>query len=418
MIGEIIAIGDELTSGRILNSTSYFAASHLFAAGHEIAAMSTIGDTQEMIGTAIKRAIARADFVVVTGGLGPTSDDMTTEAVADALNRPTTFYPEIFERVRNSSAFASMPSLEKLAWLPSGAEVLKPGEKMAGYLLIDQEKPIFFLPGIPHQMRELMLDRVIPRLEAWSGDHEVLVRQKVYKVLGLEESHIHERLAELEKQGEFLRIGYYPMAAEVHVSLTLRGDSPADVERAFAEYEAEIRRALGSYIYDEAGDSMEEIVGSLLAGKKLTLGLAESCTGGLIAHRLTSVPGSSDYFRGGLVAYANEVKGRMLGVRDETLLSQGAVSRQTALEMARGARQALGVDLALAVTGIAGPGGGTADKPVGTVWFALAGPDSGQAFLCRFRGRRQMVQTVAAMRGLDIIRRYLLDLPLPAGEPL
>lgn len=412
MIGEIIAIGDELTSGRILNSTSYFAASHLYAAGHEIAAMSTIGDAQGMIGAAIKRAIARADFVVVTGGLGPTSDDMTTEAVADALNRPTTFYPEIFARIRESSAFARMPSLEKLAWLPSGAEVLKPGEKIAGYLLIDQEKPIFFLPGIPHQMRELMLDRVIPRLASWSGDHGALVRQKVYKVFGLEEPLIHARLADLEKQGELLRIGYYPTAAEVHVSLTVRGDSRDDVELAFAQYEAEIRRTLGSYIYDEDGNSMEEIVGTLLTGEKLTLGLAESCTGGLIAHRLTTVPGSSVYFRGGLVAYANEVKSGLLGVGDDTLVNEGAVSRQTALEMARGARQTLGVDLALAVTGIAGPGGGTTDKPVGTVWFALAGSDFEQAFHCRFPGRRQMVQTAATMHGLDIIRRHLLDLPL------
>ena len=164
MIGEIIAIGDELTSGRILNSTSYFAASHLYAAGHEIAAMATIGDEPQMIGKALRESIERADFVVVTGGLGPTNDDMTNAAVADALNLPTILYPEIFDKIKQSQSFKEMPSLEKLAWLPSGAEILKPGDKIAGYLLVYHGKPIFFLPGVPHQMRELMLDRVIPRL--------------------------------------------------------------------------------------------------------------------------------------------------------------------------------------------------------------------------------------------------------------
>ena len=412
MIGEIIAIGDELTSGRILNSTSYFAASHLYGAGHEIAAMATIGDSPDMIGKAIRESIDRSDFVVVTGGLGATSDDMTTEAVADALDRPTIFYPEIFEKIRESQSFKEMPSLEKLAWLPSGAQILKPGEKIAGYLLVYNKKPIFFLPGIPYQMRELMLDRVIPRLAAWGGDMG-LVRQKVYKVFGLEEHVISARLTSLEKENQLLRIGYYPVASEVHVSLTVRGETLQETDESFLQSEVFIKKALGDCIYDEDGKTLEMIVGESLLDRGFMLGAAESCTGGLLAHRITSVSGSSAYFSGAIVAYTDEMKQHFLGVRPETLEKYGAVSRETAREMAFGACREIGSDIAIAITGIAGPAGGTKEKPVGTVCFGLATPESVQDFSFQFSGKRAMVQIKSAMTGLDLLRRYLQNLELP-----
>ncbi len=412
MIGEIIAIGDELTSGRILNSTSYFAASHLYGAGHEIAAMATIGDSPDMIGKAIRESIDRSDFVVVTGGLGATSDDMTTEAVADALDRPTIFYPEIFEKIRESQSFKEMPSLEKLAWLPSGAQILKPGEKIAGYLLVYNKKPIFFLPGIPYQMRELMLDRVIPRLAAWGGDMG-LVRQKVYKVFGLEEHVISARLTSLEKENQLLRIGYYPVASEVHVSLTVRGETLQETDESFLQSEVFIKKALGDCIYDEDGKTLEMIVGESLLDRGFMLGAAESCTGGLLAHRITSVSGSSAYFSGAIVAYTDEMKQHFLGVRPETLEKYGAVSRETAREMAFGACREIGSDIAVAITGIAGPAGGTKEKPVGTVCFGLATPESVQDFSFQFSGKRAMVQIKSAMTGLDLLRRYLQNLELP-----
>jgi len=413
MIGEIIAIGDELTSGRIHNSTSYFAASHLYGAGHEIAAMATIGDSPDMIGKAIRESIDSADFVVVTCGLWATSDDMTTEAVADALDRPTIFYPEIFEKIRESQSFKEMPSLEKLAWLPSGAQILKPGEKIAGYLLVYNKKPIFFLPGIPYQMRELMLDRVIPRLAAWGGDIG-LVRQKVYKVFGLEEHVIHARLTSLEKENRLLRIGYYPVASEVHVSLTVRGETLQETDESFLQSEVFIKKALGDCIYDEDGKTLEMIVGESLLDRGFMLGAAESCTGGLLAHRITSVSGSSAYFSGAIVAYTNEMKQHFLGVRSETLEKYGAVSRETAREMAFGACREIGSDIAVAITGIAGPAGGTKEKPVGTVCFGLATPESVQDFSFQFSGKRAMVQIKSAMTGLDLLRLYLQNLELPS----
>jgi nicotinamide-nucleotide amidase len=410
MIGEIIAIGDELTSGRILNSTSYFAASHLYAAGHEIAAMATIGDEPRKIGKALKQSIERADFVVVTGGLGPTSDDMTNEAVADALNRPTILYPEIFDKIKQSKSFREMPSLEKLAWLPSGAEILKPGDKIAGYMLVYNEKPIFFLPGVPHQMRELMLDRVIPRLASWGGNNIGLVKQKVFKVFGLAEPMLQDMLAELEKSNQQLRIGYYPNAAEVHVSLTVRGKTHAATEEQFGRGEAAIREILGCCIYADDGDTLEAIVGKMLKERRMTLALAESCTGGLLAHHITLIPGSSDYFLGAVIAYANRIKEEVLGVSGRTLKKFGAVSEETAREMALGAGKITGADLALSVTGIAGPGGGSASKPVGTVCFGLADRDRSRSVRYHFSGNRNMVQIKAAMTGLDLLRRHLRGL--------
>jgi nicotinamide-nucleotide amidase len=407
MIGEIIAIGNELTSGRILNSTSYFAASHLYAAGHEIAAMATIGDEPQMIGKALRESIERADFVVVTGGLGPTSDDMTNAAVADALNRPTILYPEIFDKIKQSQSFKEMPSLEKLAWLPSGAEILKPGDKIAGYLLVYHEKPIFFLPGVPHQMRELMLDRVIPRLASWGGNNISLVKQKVFKIFGLPEPMLQEMLSNLEKSNQKLRIGYYPNAAEVHLSLTVRGKTHEETEAQFSQGESAIRKILRCCIYTDDGDTLEAIVGRSLKEQNMTLALAESCTGGLLAHHVTLIAGSSDYFLGGIVAYANRVKEEILQVRTDTLEKFGAVSQETAREMAVGVKKITGADLALAITGIAGPGGGSPEKPVGTVCFAVAGRDKTLSFQFHFTGNRNTVQTKAAMTGLDLLRRHL-----------
>ncbi|MEN8140868.1 MAG: CinA family nicotinamide mononucleotide deamidase-related protein [Thermodesulfobacteriota bacterium] len=408
MLGEIIAVGNELTSGRIVNSTSYFAASHLFAAGHKIHHMATVGDEAEKIGAALLQALERADFVVVTGGLGSTSDDITVAAAAEALDRPQTFYPEIMAKIRESKAFAKVPAMEKMAWLPSGAEVLKPGARVAGFMLCHGKKPIFFLPGIPSQMRELMLDRVIPRLATWKGGSLSLVRQQVYKVVGLEEAEINQRLAPLEGQDSLVSLGYYPMAAEVHVSLTVCGETAPQAEELFAANEDRVLAGLGQAVYGRNDDTLAKVTGALLAASGLGLGLAESCTGGLMAHDITGVAGSSAYFNGSVVAYANEVKERLLGVRPETLLNFGAVSEETAREMVAGARRALGVDLAVAITGIAGPDGGTEEKPVGTVCFGLATPQGSREETCHFSGSRGYIQAKAAAHGLDMVRRYLL----------
>lgn len=411
MIGEIVAIGDELTSGRILNTTSYFAASQLFAAGHEVAAMITIGDDPKLIGRTLLDSLARADFVVVTGGLGVTSDDLTSEAVADALERPATFYPEILDQIRASSKNAPAElrlSLEKLAWLPAGAHALKYDASTAGYFLVHENKPIFFLPGVPHEMEELLVETVISRLAIWEGEEVRQVRQRVYRVAGLLETQINERLAPLAEGEERVRIGYYPVFPEVHVSLTVVGVEAQETDHLFGETDKEIRKQLGVHLYGTEAETLEAVVGQLLVENAMVLALAESCTGGLISHRITRVPGSSDYFLGGVVAYSNEVKQQQLGVDGAIIAEYGAVSPETARAMAEGLRHLTGADIVLAVTGIAGPSGGTPEKPLGTVCFGLATSGATEDFKFCFAGERWQVQEAAANKALDILRLTLI----------
>lgn len=410
MRGEIIAIGDELTSGRILNTTSYFAAGQLFAAGHEIVAMITIGDDPALIGKTLLNSLARADFVIVTGGLGATSDDLTNAAVIDALGRPETFYPEILAQIRAGSKNAPENvrlSLEKLAWLPAGAHALKFDASMAGYFLVHDSKPIFFLPGVPHEMKELLVETVISRLAVWEGEEVRRLRQRLYRVAGMPEIEINRRLAHLERGDKLVKIGYYPVLPEVHVSLTVVGADLEATERLFAETDRAIRLALGPALYGTDDETLAQVVGGLLAGHGCSLALAESCTGGLVAARITGVAGSSGYFRGGVVAYSNDLKVRLLGVAPALLAAHGAVSRETARAMAEGARQVSGADYGLAVTGIAGPSGGTPDKPVGTVCFGLAWAGGNKELLAHFPGDRWQVQEAAAHQALDLLRLTL-----------
>ncbi|MBU0485438.1 MAG: CinA family nicotinamide mononucleotide deamidase-related protein [Proteobacteria bacterium] len=410
MIGEIIAIGDELISGRILNTTSYFAASQLFAAGHEIVAMMTIGDNPALIGQTLINSLERADFVVVTGGLGATTDDLTNAAVSDALQRPTTFYPEILENIRANSKRTPKQvqlSLEKLAWLPAGAHALKSDAQMAGHFLVHDGKPVFFLPGVPHEMKELLVETVISRLAVWEGEDVREVRQKLYRVVNLAETEINRQLDPLAKNDQRVRIGYYPVFPEVHVSLTVTGHNGSEVEELFKEQNRQILVLLGDDCYGTDTETLEEVVGKLLTRRHLTLALAESCTGGLVAHRLTKVSGSSGYFVGGVVAYSNNLKERLLKVDRDILVKFGAVSAETARAMAAGICAVTGADYGLAVTGVAGPTGGTDEKPVGTVYFGLAGPGKTSDFMVNFFGDRWQVQEATAHYALDLIRREL-----------
>jgi nicotinamide-nucleotide amidase len=406
MIGEIIAIGDELTSGRITNTTSGYAARELFAMGHQIGAMHTIGDTPELIGTTLKTALARADFIIVTGGLGATTDDLTNEAVIRALDLKTAVHPcvqaSIEARQSRNSRLRTVP-LAKLALLPEGAEVLDKDCRMAGYLLRYQGKPIFFLPGVPPQMELLLHSRVLPALDAFDPIPPVPVRRQVYRTFGLQEIEINQRLLSLEDNGG-VQVGYYPVGHEVHVTLSL----PAQDSR-FTDFDAFIRQTLGPHLYGTGDDTLALSIGRLLAEQGKMLCVAESCTGGLIGSVITQTPGSSRWFAGGVITYSNDLKQRLLGV-DQALLNEfGAVSAQTARAMAIGAATRLHCDLAVAATGIAGPDGGSADKPVGTVYLGLFHQDRVMDRCYHFIGSRRQIQEQTAHTALDLVRRTVLE---------
>lgn len=401
MIGEIIAIGDELTSGRITNTTSGYAARELFVLGHQIGAMHTIGDAPELIGTTLKTALARADFIIVTGGLGATTDDLTNEAVIRALDLKTAVHPCVQASIEARQSRNSR--LAKLALLPEGAEVLDKDCRMAGYLLRYMGKPIFFLPGVPPQMELLLHSKVLPALEAFATSPPVPMHRQVYRTCGLQEIEINQRLLSLEDNCG-VQVGYYPVGYEVHVTLSL----PAQDTR-FTDFDAFIRQALGPHLYGTGDDTLAFSTGDLLAEQGNMLCVAESCTGGLIGSVITQTPGSSRWFAGGVIAYSNDLKQRLLGV-DQALLNEfGAVSAQTARAMALGAATRLHCDLAVAATGIAGPDGGSADKPVGTVYLGLFHQDRVMDQCFHFTGSRRQIQEQTAHTALDLVRRTVLE---------
>jgi len=418
MKGEIIAIGDELTSGRILNTTSGYAARKLFDAGYTIHAMSTIGDTPALIGEALLRAIARVDFIIVTGGLGSTDDDLTNEAVSQALNRPTMPNLEILAQVRThlkrEKAAPDNP-LEKLAWLPSGADPFAPSSRMAGYQLIHDGVPIFFLPGVPSEMQELMTRAVLPKLAAWKAGSRLATMQRIYKIFGLAEAEVNRRIKALVL-AEGIRIGYYPVFPDVHLSILLRDSSDALNRYHFDEGCRLVEEVLAGFIYGTECDELESVVGSLLVRRGLRLAAAESCTGGLLSHRITRVPGSSNYFEGGAITYSNELKRSILGVEEDLLVRFGAVSRQTAAAMASGIRLRCAADIGIGVTGIAGPDGGSEEKPVGTVHISIADAGGTYTESYRFSDDRHRNQILAAHTGLDLLRRHLENHPHKPDE--
>ncbi len=406
MRGEILAIGDELTSGRVRNTTSTLAARCLFAAGHEIIAMTTVGDEPDLIGKALHAALARAQFVLVSGGLGGTSDDLTNAAVAQALGRPATLNHEMLDSLTRDNGQGS-GRLEKIAWLPAGAEVMQPRSGMAGHLLVHAGVVIFFLPGVPHEMEELLINCVLPELRRRDQDPGI-IQQRLFKVFGLAETEINQRLAYLENSFPSLSLGYYPVYPEAHVSLTLRGAATHDLASA----ELAVRKALGPCLYGMDTDSLATVVGAQLRQQGLTLAVAESCTGGRISAELTGVAGSSDFFLGGVVAYSNALKETLLNVPAAVLTDHGAVSTATATAMATGIRVQTNADVTVAVTGIAGPGGGTPAKPVGTVCFGLATANQTSSLNSHFQGERWQIQAMATAQALDLIRRHLLGLAL------
>lgn len=303
---------------------------------------------------------------------------------------------------------ASGSSLEKLAWLPEGAETLNPKARMAGFQLIHRGKPIFFLPGIPRQMETLLVEQVLPRLATWYQGRQLNSIQQIFKIFGKTESEVND-LVEGRQLCREVEIGYYPVFPDVHLSMTVRGNDKKRTEKLAADTSRTLVEALGSSLYGREHDSLQSVVGGLLRDRGLTLSVAESCSGGLISHLLTTVAGSSSYYLGGVTSYANSMKRTYLGVRQETLDTHGAVSEEVAHAMAQGMREQSLADISLSTTGIAGPDGGSSSKPLGTVFIALATKDEVRVQRFLFSGSRSDIQGITAQTALDIIRRSLLQ---------
>jgi len=417
MFGEIITIGNELLSGRTPDINGWYAAGRLTASGLRVQRITTVGDDIEKAKNALKEAIKRSEFVIITGGLGSTEDDITNEIVAEVLNRPLRLNKEMFSRIKrfvNRRGIKMSPSMEKMAWMPEGSKLLNPKGIVCGFSIEIDHTILFFLPGVPDQMKHLMDKVVIPMLIERYQTLPV-VRQRIIKVFGISEPQIAEKFKGLTKSKSNISFGFYPQFPENHITITIRGKDEAEILMQMDEVEQEIRKILGYYVFAVGNDSMEAIVGRLLKEKGLSLSTAESCTGGLLGNMITDVPGSSRYFKGGIVAYSNEAKHGLLDVSTRTLREHGAVSEQTVKEMARGVKELFRSDIAVAISGIAGPEGGSSEKPVGTVFICLASDKLIDARRFYFMGTREQIKRQSAMMALDFIRRYINGYPILPG---
>ncbi len=417
MFGEIITIGNELISGRTMDLNAWYAAGRLTASGLKVTRITTVGDDPEKVAKALTEAVSQSRFVIVTGGLGSTVDDMTCEIVAGALGRPLCRNHQMLQQIKKYVAARGMelsPSLEKMAWMPEGSKILHPNGNFCGFSLREDRVRMYFLPGVPDQMRFLMDKFVLPEILDHYHTLPVL-RQRILKLYGLNEPRIADTLKDLLDKTHDVLLGFYPQFPENHITISLRGRDESTVTAELDRMEKELRKLLGPCVFATGNLKMEDVVGRILMEKKLTLSVAESCTGGLIGNLLTNVPGSSSYFQGGVVVYSNQAKVELLGVSTKTLETFGAVSDPTAQEMALGVKTRMGTDVGVAVTGIAGPDGGSPEKPVGTVHIGLAGEKETISQKYRFWGTRMQIKQNTAMMALDWARRYLNGDPFLSG---
>jgi nicotinamide-nucleotide amidase len=411
----ILSTGDELTTGRTLDTNANFIADKLVTAGLDVVAILVVGDYPDRLAWAWQEAIRRADVIISTGGLGPTADDLTTETVAQVTGRTLVLDHGVADRIRQlfEGMGRVMPENNlKQAQFPEGAVVIPNdlGTAPGFRLELTTEhgtRHLIVLPGVPREMKPMIEEQVLPWIQQARGGNEVYLSH-VFQTFGISESALDEVVAGCVSPDEG-RIAFRAAFPQISVRLTVHG-TPAEAPARLAVLAARLRERIGTYAYGEGDTTMEAVVGDLLRQRGLTIALAESCSGGLVGHRITNVPGSSAYLKGGIVAYSDDVKQRSLDVRAETLAAHGAVSEETAVEMASGARRILGADLGLAVTGIAGPDGGTPDKPVGTVCFALASATRTYHSRHHLWGTRDWVKLLSSQVALDWVRRYLLGM--------
>ena len=414
---EIIIIGNELISGKTRDLNGWYASGCLLSHGLEASEIRTVGDNYETLSSVLKSAVKRSRFVIITGGLGPTEDDLTAEIASKALDMPLFLDQVVLDHIKNTTqklALRWSPSLEKLAWLPKGATMSDPQGEMCGFSISKGDCILYFLPGVPEQMRELMNRCVIPDiLRRYKPDS--VPRYRILKVYGLSESRISDAFKGLSDELKKVLFGFYPSFPENHITITVQGKDDTEIEEELNRAEKKIRHLLGSYIFASGDTILETVVGELLKERKKTISVAESCTGGLIGHRLTSISGSSLYFERGVIVYSNLSKMEMLGVMQHTIDTYGAVSDQTVREMAEGVKKIAKTDMGLAVTGIAGPLGGSKDKPVGTVFIGLSVDGKIFSAQYRFLGNRDKVKHNTSEMALDWVRRYLNGYPFIPG---
>lgn len=413
----ILSTGDEITTGKVVDTNANYLADKIAEAGVDLVAVLTVGDDPDRLEWAWRTAIAMSDIVISTGGIGPTADDLTTETIARVAGVKLWRDEASVDHMKRIFASIGRPMPDnnlKQAMFPDGAEVIlnplgtAPGFRMP-IALSGHASNLVVLPGVPREMKPMMENSVVPWINANRGSKKVYA-VRIFQTFGISESGLDEAVGGLIKPEE-AKVSFRASFPQISLRIRVEGD-PGQVERTADELSKRIREKISQFVYAEGDISMEEVVGNLFAEKKLTLAIAESCTGGLIGHRLTNVAGSSRYFKGDLVTYSDELKQGLLGVTEGTLKAHGAVSEECVREMASGARSRTGASVAVATSGVAGPDGGTPDKPVGTVCLALSADDQTVSRRYQLRGTRDWVKLLTSQVALDWLRRYALGLPI------
>ncbi|PJC74511.1 MAG: competence/damage-inducible protein A [Syntrophobacterales bacterium CG_4_8_14_3_um_filter_49_14] len=407
----ILTTGNELTSGKTQDTNSSFIARELNVQGWQVAAMMSVGDDENAIRGGLSYIMGISDAVIVTGGLGPTADDITTVAIASTFSLKLYTNEDVLRHIQGlfeKHRLKWTPNNAKQAVFPEGAETIcNPIGTAWGFSLKRNGIIVAVIPGVPAEVRRMLPEGVIPLFRREFTEEAQYVESRTIKLFGIAEAGVDQALADVDLAGLGVNIGFYPNFPENHVVLIARHASEAEAKKKLKKAEGYVKERLRDYIFAYDRETLESLVASLLTERKLTLAVAESCTGGLITDRLTDIPGSSAFLERGVVTYSNVSKTELLGVPEQVLHEFGAVSEQTAILMAEGVRKIGKTDLGLAVTGIAGPTGGTEEKPVGTVFIALT---DGKKTICHrsfYRWDRRRIKMVSSQSALMMLKRYL-----------
>ena len=409
MRAEIISVGTEILLGHIINTNSAYLSKKLAHLGIDVYYHTTVGDNPIRLVSSLDEALMRADIVITTGGLGPTVDDITMRTIGSASSRALVFNEGIKKYIdkyfRKRGIKKTPEDALRQAYIPRASRWFENKVGTAPAVVVEYErKLIIALPGPPRELQPIFDKNIIPYFKKKGFAGGWIIKTKTIKTSGIAEVHVNKIIKDLLSMGPGTTLGIYAHLGEVHLKITSKAKNKRAADREIEKVEEKLRKRLGNFIYGTDGDTLESSVGKILTKKKKTLAIAESCTGGRIAERITNVSGSSKYFKMGVIAYANETKTKLLGITKEKLKKHGTVSKEVALEMASAVRAIAKTDASIGVTGIAGPGGGTKKKPVGLVYIAACGTKIQLVKKCLFHGTREEIKHQATTVALNLLR--------------
>jgi nicotinamide-nucleotide amidase len=411
MNAEIITIGDELLIGQVIDTNSAWLGQQLSGLGIKLCYKSSISDNKEAIQNALKDAELRSDIIILTGGLGPTKDDITKVTICEYFNTSLVQNDKVLEWVQSIFRFRKMPMLDvnnMQALVPANCEILWNKNGTAPGMWFDVNNKIFIsLPGVPFEMKTIFEEEAVPKINSKFKLPSIFHR--TLQTVSIGESFLAKKIEDIENSlPSYIKLAYLPSVGAVRLRFSAYGDDKISLEKEVEEYVKQVYEKISDHIYGEGDASLTQTLGNLLKERKQTISTAESCTGGYIAHQLTSVPGSSSYFMGSIVCYANKIKTQELGVSEDILRNNGAVSEECVMQMAQAVRLKMNTTFGISCSGIAGPDGGTNDKPLGTVWIAIASEKETLAQVFNFGDNRERTIHRTGLMAMDMLRKKIL----------